>query len=167
MSVETIRHIVITGAGSGIGHAIALRLSGPDTRLSLLARNRDRLDETAARCREAGANRVLTASCDIRQPDQVAAAFAHTVEQQGAIHSLVANSGIGGPNWPGAEDRFDDLVATNLSGTYYCLRAAQEWLAPGPSLRHFVVISSILGRIGVEGYTGYCASKAGLLGLVR
>jgi NAD(P)-dependent dehydrogenase (short-subunit alcohol dehydrogenase family) len=64
-------------------------------------------------------------------------------------------------------DRFDDLVATNLSGTYNCLRAAEHHLAAGPDARHLVAISSILARIGVAGYTGYCASKAGILGLVR
>ena len=64
-------------------------------------------------------------------------------------------------------DRFDDLVRTNLNGTYYCVRAALRHLAPGPEARHVVVISSILARIAVPGYTGYSASKAGLLGLVR
>lgn len=83
------------------------------------------------------------------------------------MHALVAVSGIGGPNAPGPEDRWDDLVLTNLSGTYWCLRAAQRQLAPGPETRHLVVISSILARIAVSGYTGYSASKAGLLGLVR
>jgi NAD(P)-dependent dehydrogenase (short-subunit alcohol dehydrogenase family) len=83
------------------------------------------------------------------------------------VFALVANAGIGGPNEPGPKDRFEDLVATNLSGTYACLRAAQRHLAAGPDARHLVVIASVLARIGVGGYTGYCASKAGLLGLVR
>ena len=67
----------------------------------------------------------------------------------------------------GPDDRFDELVATNLAGTYYCARAAIRHLAPGPETRHLVVTSSILARIAVPGYTGYSASKAGLLGLVR
>jgi len=79
----------------------------------------------------------------------------------------VANSGLGGPNEPGPDDRFDDLVTTNLNGTYRSIRAFESHLAPGPEARHVVVIASILARIGVPGYTGYCASKAGLLGLVR
>jgi NAD(P)-dependent dehydrogenase (short-subunit alcohol dehydrogenase family) len=86
------------------------------------------------------------------------------------VRALVANSGIGGPNAPqsnGNPDRFDDLVATNLIGTYSCLRAAERHLASGPDARHLIAISSILARIGVPGYSGYCASKAGLLGLVR
>ena len=65
------------------------------------------------------------------------------------------------------DDRFDDLVATNLNGTYYCVRAAIRHLAPGPERRDVVVIASILARIAVGGYTGYSASKAGLLGLTR
>ena len=87
--------------------------------------------------------------------------------QRGPIHALVANSGLGGPNDDGADDRFDDLVATNLNGTYYCVRAAVRHLAPGPDRRDVVVIASILARIAVGGYTGYSASKSGLLGLVR
>ncbi|MDQ5820104.1 MAG: SDR family oxidoreductase, partial [Actinomycetota bacterium] len=75
--------------------------------------------------------------------------------------------GIGGPNPPGPEDRFDELVATNLVGTYSCVRAAQRHLAPGPATRHIVMTASVLARIGVPVYTGYSASKAGLLGLVR
>src|SRR5207344_300783 len=85
----------------------------------------------------------------------------------GPVHALVANSGIGGPNADGPDDRFDDLLATNLAGTYYSSRAALRHLAPGPDTRHLVVIASILARIAVPGYTGYSASKAGLLGLVR
>jgi ketoreductase len=85
----------------------------------------------------------------------------------GSAFVVVANSGVGGPNEAGSEDRFDDLVATNLIGTYACMRAAHEHLAEGPGVRHLIAISSILARIGVPGYTGYCASKAGILGLVR
>lgn len=58
-------------------------------------------------------------------------------------------------------------MQTNLVGTYDCVRAAQRNFAPGPERRDVVVISSILARIPVPGYTGYSASKAGLLGLVR
>ena len=85
----------------------------------------------------------------------------------------MANAGIGGPNGPASasepesEDRFDELVATNLTGSYNSVRAVLPLLAPGPGARHILMMSSILARIGVPGYTGYCASKAGLLGLTR
>jgi NAD(P)-dependent dehydrogenase (short-subunit alcohol dehydrogenase family) len=157
------RHIVVTGGGTGIGRAIAVRLGRDGARVTLLARDRGRLEETAASLE--GASHV--ASCDIRDRKSVDRAFASAAEALGPVHALVAASGIGGENHEGRDDRFDDIVATNLVGTYSCCRAAVRQLAPGPLPRHVVVISSILARIGVPQYTGYCASKAGLLGLVR
>jgi NAD(P)-dependent dehydrogenase (short-subunit alcohol dehydrogenase family) len=103
----------------------------------------------------------------VRSDEDVARAFAAAAEAQGAQHVLVANAGLGGPNDAGPGDRFGDLVDTNLLGTYRCVRAWQRHAAPGPDTRHVVVMSSILARIGVPGYTGYSASKAALLGLVR
>jgi NAD(P)-dependent dehydrogenase (short-subunit alcohol dehydrogenase family) len=139
-------HVAVTGAGTGIGRAIASRLVAEGARVSALARDVSRLDVGQPH------------RCDIRDRDQVEAVF----ERIGPLDALVANAGIGGPNEPGPGDRFEDLVATNLTGTYWCARAAR-----GRGARHLVVIASILARIGVPGYTGYCASKAGLLGLVR
>jgi NAD(P)-dependent dehydrogenase (short-subunit alcohol dehydrogenase family) len=156
------RHVVVTGAGRGIGKAIALRLAREGASLSLLARGEDALAQTAA---EVGG--AFVRGVDIRDAAAVDDAFAAAAAANGPIHALVANSGIGGPNEAGERDRFTDLVATNLVGTYDCVRAAERRLAGGPDRRDVVVISSILARIGVPGYTGYCASKAGLLGLVR
>jgi len=155
------RHIVVTGGGVGIGRAIAERLASEGARLSLLARDLERLELVAG---ELGAYAVR---CDIRDRAAVDDAFAAAARTNGPINALVACSGIGGPNEDGSDDRFDDLVATNLSGTYYCCRAALRHLAPTPGRRDVVVIASILARIAVGGYTGYSASKAGLLGLTR
>jgi NAD(P)-dependent dehydrogenase (short-subunit alcohol dehydrogenase family) len=156
------RHVVVTGAGRGIGRAIALRLAAEGATLSLLARGLEAVEATAA---DAGG--AFTARCDIRDRAQVDEAFASAAAANGPIHALVANSGIGGPNEAGAGDRFEDLVATNLVGTYWCCRAAERHLAEDGGRRDVVVIASILARIGVPGYTGYSASKAGLTGLVR
>ena len=157
------RHVVVTGAGTGIGLAIARRVSRDGASVTLLARDGDRLRAESSSL--AGPTNV--AECDIRRRKDVDRAFDAAVAALGPIHALVAAAGIGGPNEPGSDDRFDDLVATNLVGAYSCVQAAVRNLAPGPVARHVVVISSILARIGVPGYTGYCASKAGLLGLVR
>ena len=156
------RHVVVTGAGRGIGKAIAVRLAHDGARLSLLARGEEALAQTAS---EIGG--AFVRGVDIRDAAQVDSAVAAAADANGPVHALVANSGIGGPNEPGTEDRFYDLVATNLVGTYHCVRSVQRRLAPGPERRDVVVIASILARIAVPGYTGYSASKAGLLGLVR
>ncbi len=161
------QHYVVTGAGTGIGRAIAHRLAAEGAQLTLLARDRARLEATAAQISQAGGLGPAVVMADIRDQASVDMAFAEAVAVHGPLRGLVANSGIGGANEPGPTDRFLDLVQTNLIGTYHCLRAAQRHLAPGPDPRHLVVIASILARFGVPGYTGYCASKTGLLGLTR
>jgi 3-oxoacyl-[acyl-carrier protein] reductase len=159
----TGKHVVVTGAGTGIGRAIALRASQEGAAVTLMGL--DELDETASAI-DAPSH---AERCDIRDRAAVDAAVARAAAALGPLHAFVAVSGIGGPNSEADEggDRFDDLVRTNLNGTYYCLSAARRHLAPGPDARHLIVIASILARIGVPGYTGYSASKAGLLGLVR
>jgi NAD(P)-dependent dehydrogenase (short-subunit alcohol dehydrogenase family) len=155
------RHVVVTGGGVGIGRAVAERLAADGAVLSLLAPNLGELEAVAAAV-GGGAHH-----CDIRDRSSVDEAFAAAAAARGPVHALVANSGIGGPNEDGPDDRFAEIVETNLFGTYWCVRAAVRHLAPGPGPRHVVVIASILARIAVPGYTAYSASKAGLLGLVR
>jgi NAD(P)-dependent dehydrogenase (short-subunit alcohol dehydrogenase family) len=140
------KHVAVTGAARGIGLAIAERLAAEGARLTLLDRDEPQLDGATARV------------VDISDRDAVFAAFTEPLD------ALVANAGIGGANVPGENDRFDEILQTNLYGTYWCARAAEPLLPDGGRI---VVTSSILSRIGVAGYTGYCASKAGLLGLVR
>ncbi len=143
------RHVVVTGAGTGIGAAIALRLREEGATVTGMGRDVERVRPQVDRA----------IACDIRDRAQVEAAFAGLGRP---LYALVANAGIGGENHPGADDRFEDIVRTNLTGTYWTIRGA---LVLG--VERIVVTSSILARIGVPGYTAYCASKAALLGLVR
>jgi NAD(P)-dependent dehydrogenase (short-subunit alcohol dehydrogenase family) len=140
------KHVAVTGAARGIGLAIAERLAAEGARLTLIDRDEPSLEGATIRV------------VDISDRDAVAAAFTEPLD------GLVANAGIGGGNEPGESDRFDEILQTNLYGTYWCARAAEPLLADGGRI---VITSSILSRIGVAGYTGYCASKAGLLGLTR
>lgn len=143
------RHVVVTGAGTGIGAAIAQRLRAEGATVTGIARDGGRMRPNVDRA----------IACDIRDQAQVEAAFARL---EAPLYALVANAGIGGENHPGPDDRFADIVQTNLLGTYWTIRGAL-----GLGVERVVVTSSILARIGVPHYTAYCASKAGLLGLVR
>ena len=160
------RHIGVSGAGTGIGLAIATRLASEGARLSLYGRREALLRQAEAAARAAGSPAVVVHPVDIRERAAVDAAIDHAAAELGPLHGFVANAGLGGANEPGPDDRWADLVDTNLSGTYFSLRAAQRNLARS-GRRDLVIVASILARIGVPGYTGYCASKAGLLGLAR
>lgn len=162
--MEIQKHVLVTGAGSGIGRAIAQRLDRDGYSLTLVGRRPGALAETA----EGLHGQPVLAPADVTDGEALSAAFDAGVSAHGPLFALVANAGVGGANGPGADDRFDELVGTNLTGSYLSMRAAETHLAPvGDASPRIVAIASILARIGVPGYTGYCASKAGLLGLVR
>lgn len=157
------RVAVVTGAGTGIGRAVALRLSRAGATVALLGRTRASLDAVAGEAK--GETFVHTA--DVRDRASLDEAFDAVAHRLGKLHLLVANAGSGGPDVVDGEDRFDDIVRTNLHGAYYSARAFVRHLAPGPAPRHIVVISSCVARFGVPGIVAYSAAKAGQLGLVR
>lgn len=157
------RVAVVTGAGSGIGRAIALRLSRDGARLALLGRREEPLRKVAAEA--SGENLCL--SVDVGDRAAVEAAFERTAAEFGPLHVVVANAGLGGPDELGGVDRFDEIVRSNLHGAWYCLRAFAAYASPGPDPRHAIVISSCVARFGVPGIAAYSAAKAGQLGLVR
>ena len=160
-------HILVTGAGTGIGRAIARRLAADGAAVSLVGRTLDRLEATRDEITGAGGT-ASAHPCDVRDRDEVEAAVDAACGLHGALAAAVANAGVGGPNEDGPDDRFEEIVSTNLGGTYRTLRTAAARLRPadeGP--RSLVATSSVLARIGVPGYTAYCGSKAGVLGLVR
>jgi len=157
------RVAVVTGAGTGIGRAIALELSRLGAAVGLLGRTRARLDEVAGEAK--GETCVVTA--DVRESKAVESAFDTVCARLGPLHAVVANAGVGGPNDLGAGDRWDEIVRTNLDGAYFTLRAFERRLAPGEGWRHAIVISSCVARFGVPGISAYSAAKAGQLGLVR
>ena len=157
-------HYFLTGAGSGIGRSTAKRLYRDGASLTMVGRRLEALQETAE---EMDQERVRVYSCDIRDKERLMDICMEASKERGLFSGVVANAGIGGSNESGENDRFVELVQTNLIGTYHTLRAVEPYLDVGTDVCHMIVISSCLARFGVPGYSGYCASKAGLLGMVR
>jgi NAD(P)-dependent dehydrogenase (short-subunit alcohol dehydrogenase family) len=153
---------LISGAGSGIGKAITEQLATEGHRCILLGRNHDSLLNTLSGIR----GEHLVVSADIRSIESLNKAFDQL--KDGALDGIIANAGIAGENYWGAEDRWDDILSTNLTGTYNMVNSFIPALQRSSSpFKQIVITSSVLARLGVANYTAYCASKAGLLGLMR
>jgi NAD(P)-dependent dehydrogenase (short-subunit alcohol dehydrogenase family) len=157
------RVAVVTGAGTGIGRAIALGLSQRGAAVGLVGRSPGTLEAVAGEAK----GETCVAVADVRERASVDAAFAAIEARLGPLHAVIANAGVGGPNDVGAGDRWDEIVRTNLDGAYFTLRAFERHLAPAVGPRHALVISSCVARFGVAGISAYSAAKAGQLGLVR
>jgi 3-oxoacyl-[acyl-carrier protein] reductase len=155
-------NIAVTGAGSGIGRSIAEILAKHGYSLILLGRNLDNLQSTKSLLKNSERHQCRT--CDIRN----SAETKRSLENVSSLYGLIANAGIGGENQFGDQDRWHEVIDTNLTGTYQtiqaCLPLIKKDRAP---FKKIIIISSILARLGVPGYSAYCASKAGLLGLTR
>ena len=158
---------LVTGAGGGIGRAIAMRLSREGASLALLD-VADSLEETAAAVREAG-GLCASARADIADPGQVGAALASLRERLGPIACLVNNAGITDQVAPLvrlAPQAWERELAVNLSGPFNLIQAVlPDMIAQGRG--RIVNIASIAARGGLFNQAGYSASKAGLLGLTR
>ncbi len=157
------RHAVITGGGSGIGAAIADRLSVLGARLTLMARSEERLRAKAQALGEAQAVAV-----DITDGDAVAAAFERARNRFGAVDILVNNAGLaeGIPFHKLDLATWRNIIDVNLTGTFLCCRTVVEDMRARKA-GHIVNVASTAGLIGYAYVTAYAAAKHGVVGLTR
>lgn len=156
------KSVIISGAGSGIGKAIAIRLSELNFDCYLLGRNPVHLQKTLIALKD-GDHYCLNA--DIKNKDSLKSTL---VNLRRPVDAIVANAGIGGENNWGENDRWSEIIETNLTGTYNFINTFLPSLkASTANYKNIVITSSVLARLGVANYSAYCASKAGLLGLMR
>jgi 3-hydroxybutyrate dehydrogenase len=159
--------VFITGAGRGVGRAIALRFASAGYAVGVGGRNQAAIDEVAGRSAAAGAD-ALAVTCDVTQKASVTEAVAKTERQLGSIDVLVNNAGIAdsAPFTSMDDELWERMLAVNLTGTYYCMRV----VLPGMFERRrgrVINIASVAGRTGFAYTAAYCASKHGVLGLTR
>jgi NAD(P)-dependent dehydrogenase (short-subunit alcohol dehydrogenase family) len=159
------RVALVTGASRGIGEAMARRFSAEGARVALAARDEASCQRIAAELSRSGAEAVAI-GCDVTLPVSVSNAVAAVVAKWGRIDILVNNAGLGGPTPLDDPDdaRWSAILATNLTAAFRVTREAAPFLSQGGRVLN---LSSVLGRFGVAGYSAYCASKHGIIGLTR
>ena len=153
--------VVITGASSGIGEAIAEAFVRKGACVALAARRVDRLEALAARLAGEGQGETLTLACDVRQEADVQALIATTLERWGQIDILVANAGFGyrKPLVDGDTQRWKDMIDTNVFGLLLTLKHGAAPMVARKS-GQVVIMSSIAGRVVTPGGNAYCGTKA-------
>ena len=171
---------VVTGAGRGIGRAIALKLADLGARVVLCGRIRAALEQTAAAIENLAHNsgRSSVIECDVTDLGSVESMAERVERTFHRVDILVNNAGIGGPAGPLhqlAPDNWERVLNTNLRGVYYCIRGLTPLMIQ-TSIRtatakdkarggHIINISSLAGKNALPNGAAYAASKWGLNGL--
>ena len=158
--------IIITGASSGIGKALALECANRGAKLAISGRNMEKLEKTADEIRSVQGD-VLCVKSDVSVEEDCQNLIAKTVEKYGKIDILINNAGIS------MRAIFEDvdlvvirkLMDTNFWGTVYCSKYALPYLLA--SKGSLVGISSVAGYKGLPGRTGYSASKFAMQGFLE
>ena len=169
LQTENLRRAaLVTGGAKGIGRAICLSLAekGMDIAVNF-AGSAAAAEETAAACRALGV-RAVTLQADVRSPEGCQKLVEDTVAALGRIDVLVNNAGITADTLMlrMTEADFDNVLATNLKGAFFCTKAASRYMMRQRYGR-IVSISSVVGLHGNAGQTNYAAAKAGLIGLTK
>jgi short-subunit dehydrogenase len=159
--------VLITGASSGIGEAVAYAFARKGYKLSLAARNTDKLNDVKKRCIQLGATQVECFATDVSIEEHCSKWISQTVEKMGTIHVLINNAGIT------MRALFNDLhldvmrsvININFWGTVYCTKYALPYLLQNKG--SVIGVSSIAGIKGLPARTGYSASKFAMHGFLE
>jgi len=161
--------VVVTGAGRGIGRAIAEELGQGGAKVVVnYSRSRGPAEELVAELLQKGAPRAVAIQADVANPDQAANLIEETVKQLGRVDVLVNNAGINidrSLKKMTVED-WDTVIQVDLSSFFYIVRAAIPYLTEQKSGKS-INISSFVGQAGNFGQANYSAAKAGIIGFTK
>ncbi|MDC7789246.1 SDR family NAD(P)-dependent oxidoreductase [Rhodoplanes sp. TEM] len=168
MKTLTDKTIAITGAASGIGRALAVRLASECACVALLDRDPSGLADTAALCRAAGGAAVETLTVDVARRDAVAAAAQAMVDRFGGVDVLVNNAGVSSSGAIGqlTGETLRWTMEINFWGVVHGTMAFLPQLVRRNEAS-LVNVSSVYGLIGVPGQAAYCASKFAVRGFTE
>ncbi len=158
---------VVTGAGRGIGRAIALRFAQAGADVVVVSRTVENSEKTAAEIRALG-RKAWALAVDVSDPAAIAAAAETVLEQAGRVDILVNNAGVtkDGLLMRMSESDWDTVLNTNLRGAFLFTKALTRTFLKQRSGR-IINLASVIGLIGNAGQANYAASKAGLIGFTK
>jgi 3-oxoacyl-[acyl-carrier protein] reductase len=159
---------IVTGAGRGIGHAIAVRLASEGARVACVSRSMENAKRTADELNVARADSAKPYSVDVADHAAVQKSGAEILEDFGKVDILVNNAGVTRDRLSmrmSVED-WDTVIDTNLKGAFNFVQPVQRSMIKQRNGR-IINISSVIGLIGNAGQANYAASKAGLIGLTK
>jgi 3-oxoacyl-[acyl-carrier protein] reductase len=159
---------VVTGAGRGIGHAIAVRLAKEGARVASVSRTEANAQKTADEINAARTDAAKAYAVDVADQAAVQKAAAQIFADFGRVDILVNNAGVtrDGLSMRMSMEDWDTVLNTNLKGAFNFIQALMRPMIKQRSGR-IINISSIAGLIGNAGQANYAASKAGLIGLTK
>ncbi|HEX77039.1 MAG TPA: SDR family oxidoreductase [Dehalococcoidia bacterium] len=159
---------LVTGAGRGIGRAVALAFAREGASLALAARTESEIQGVAQEVRALG-RRALAIRTDVSDEAEVNRMVARTIAEYGRIDILVNNAGIGGPVGPLAEVSLKDwqrTLDTNLTGEFLCAKAVISQMKEQGGGR-IINVSSVLGKRPLPLFGAYSVTKAGIIALTQ
>ncbi len=158
---------VVTGAGRGIGHAIALRLANEGARVAAVSRS-ETAQRTADEINAIRADAAVAYAVDVADQTAVQATSAKILADFGRIDILVNNAGVtrDGLSMRMSMEDWDTVIDTNLKGSFIFCQAVMRSMIKQRSGR-IINIASVAGLMGNAGQANYAASKAGLIGLTK
>lgn len=158
---------IVTGAGQGLGRAIALVLAEEGATVAAVGRTAAKLDKVVEEIRGQGGSAVAIPR-DLTEEEQVQSMVDEVMDRFGRIDILVNNAGItrDGLLMKMSEEDFDQVIETNLKGAFHTIRFASRQMLRQKSGR-IINLSSVVGVTGNAGQANYAASKAGVIGLTK
>ncbi|MDR3321390.1 MAG: 3-oxoacyl-[acyl-carrier-protein] reductase [Synergistaceae bacterium] len=162
------RVALVTGAGRGIGRAVALELAARGCRVAINYQNSQSAAEEAMELILSSGGEAVAVRADVSDPDSVKKLFEAVNARLGPVEILVNNAGITRDNllMRMTDEEWDIVTRTNLNSVFYCTRAAIRPMLKARFGR-IIAVSSVSGLVGNAGQANYAAAKAGILGIVK